>query len=128
MAHSSCTADISLPCSPYAFDGDKIRGAVCRLWSHLLGGYQSCLQKGKHLENGSYATLFNSGKFLKTKPRESQSYISTLIITQIFQQFIDDQCSSADTYSIKLFDNIVASKRLWGREAPIPGNNICLHF
>lgn len=114
--HGKCVFGVHLVC-PVAFKPDQVRAAFVRCFASLLYTYRKYLHiaSGDRRKAGMYYH-FNMEHFIKSKPQEEGAYISMLRETQAFSEFIHERESKrADDPSVKLFDEIILSKRNRGK-------------
>ncbi|PWW75255.1 DENN-domain-containing protein [Tuber magnatum] len=115
-AHARCSSQIGLPC-PVAFHSDQVRAAFVRCFASLFYTYRKFL--GPAIGDGKKAGniyKFNMEGFLKSMPQENSMFIQMLEQTQAFSEFIHDRESKkASDPSIKLFDEVILSKKNRGK-------------
>jgi hypothetical protein len=107
---------ITLVC-PSAFRPEQVRAAFVRCFASLLYTYRRFLRpaKGEQRANGMFYKFDMEG-FLKSLPHDTAEYLTTLQDTQAFNEFIHDvETIKPDDPSIKLFDQIILSKKNRGR-------------
>ena len=122
--HGRCAHQVCLVC-PVAFHEDQVRAAFVRCFASLLYTYRKFLQpaSGTARQQGKLYR-WNSEGFLKSLPREASDYVSTLISTQSFNEFIHDrELLPPNHTTVKLFDQIVLSKRNRGASSLFSKSN-----
>lgn len=116
VAHPRCVEQISLPC-PAAFSADLVRAAFVRCFASLLITYRRHLHSasGDRKKSG-LIYHFNMDAFVRSVPSENAEYMNMLRQSQAFNEFIHERESiRAEDPSIKLFDEIILSKRNRGK-------------
>jgi hypothetical protein len=111
-AHARCAGQICLVC-PVAFHQDQVRAAFVRCFASLFYTYRKYLSPatGASKKEGKLYK-WNGDGFLKSLPREAASYVSGLLNTQAFNEFIHDRESiSPNDPKVRLFDQIILAKR-----------------
>ncbi|KAK5127639.1 hypothetical protein LTR85_006980 [Meristemomyces frigidus] len=114
--HIRCLPSVCLVC-PVAFRADQVRAAFVRCFASLFYTYRKYLHpaSGERRKAG-LIYHFNMDQFLKSVPHGDSEYMHMLRQTQAFNEFIHDRESTrAEDPSIKLFDEIILSKRNRGR-------------
>jgi len=115
-AHPRCISQIVLVC-PVAFRPDLVRAAFVRCFASLFFSYRKFL----HPANGERRKAgllyhFNMDAFIRSLPSENVEYVKMLRETTAFNEFIHERESKrAENPSIKLFDEIVLSKKNRGK-------------
>ncbi|KAI9717722.1 MAG: hypothetical protein M1828_007125 [Chrysothrix sp. TS-e1954] len=115
--HDRCIGFVSQVC-PSAFHPDQVMAAFVRCFASLFYTYRkfmgpAMLDKRKA---GGQIHQFNWDGFMKSVPHENADYIAMLRQTQAFNEFIHDrEYLKPDDPSIRLFDEIILSKRNRGR-------------
>ena len=98
---------------PTAFRADQVRAAFVRCFASLFYTYRRFLHpaSGERRKAGM-VYHFNMDQFLKSCPHGDGEYMAMLRDTQAFNEFIHERESTrAEDPSIKLFDEIILSKR-----------------
>jgi hypothetical protein len=115
-AHARCAQQITLVC-PSAFRSEQIRAAFVRCWASLLYTYRRFLKPSTTEQKiNGMVHKFDMEGFLKSLPHETADYMATLRETQSFNEFIHErETRKGDDPSIKLFDQIILSKKNRGR-------------
>ncbi|QIW98277.1 hypothetical protein AMS68_003795 [Peltaster fructicola] len=114
--HPRCITQVSLVCSS-AFRPDQVRAAFVRCFASLFYTYRKFLHpaSGDRRKAGLYYH-FNEEQFLKSLPHGDSDYMNVIRQTQMFSEFIHErEATRAEEPSIKLFDEIILSKRNRGR-------------
>ena len=114
--HPRCIPSICLVC-PVAFRTDQVRAAFVRCFASLFYTYRKFLHpaSGERRKAGMIYH-FNMDQFMKSVPHGDDEYMHMLRQTQMFNEFIHERESTrAEDPSIKLFDEIIMSKRNRGR-------------
>lgn len=112
IVHHRCLSGVTLVC-PTAFRSDQIRAAFVRCFASLFYTYRRFLHpaSGERRKAGM-VYHFNMDQFLKSVPHGDNEYMTMLRETQGFNEFIHERESTrAEDPSIKLFDEIILSKR-----------------
>ncbi|KAF2101053.1 dDENN domain-containing protein [Rhizodiscina lignyota] len=115
-AHGRCAMKIYIVC-PAAFHADQIRAAFVRCFASLLYTYRRFLgpANSEQKKNGMMSKFSPEG-FLRSMPHEAVEYMQEFQQTQAFNEFIHErETTRADDPSIKLFDQIILSKKNRGR-------------
>lgn len=116
QAHAGCVSQTALVC-PVAFRPDLVRAAFARCFASLLYTYRRCL----HNASGDRRKVgmlyhFNMDAFVKSVPAEHAEYLTMLRETQALNEFVyERETTRGEDPSIKLFDEIILSKRNRGR-------------
>lgn len=116
--HSRCVPAVCLVC-PNAFRADQVRAAFVRCFASIFYTYRRYLHpaSGESKKSG-LIYRFNMDAFLKSVPHGDSEYMNMLRGTQMFNEFIHERESTrAEDPSIKLFDEIILSKRNRGRSS-----------
>ncbi|KAF2719515.1 DENN-domain-containing protein [Polychaeton citri CBS 116435] len=116
VVHARCVPAVCLVC-PLAFRADQVRAAFVRCFASLFYTYRKYLHpaSGERRKQG-LVYHFNMDQFLKSVPHGDSEYMHMLRQTQGFNEFIHERESTrAEDPSIKLFDEIILSKRNRGR-------------
>lgn len=116
FAHGRCAHQICLVC-PTAFHADQVRAAFVRCFASLFYTYRRFLgpASSEQKKQGMLCN-FNSDAFLRSLPHETAEYMQEFQQTQAFNEFIHErETTKADDPSIKLFDQIILSKKNRGR-------------
>jgi len=111
-AHHRCLNGVTLVC-PTAFRSDQVRAAFVRCFASLFYTYRRFLHpaSGERRKAGM-VYHFNMDQFLKSVPHGDSEYMAMLRETQGFNEFIHERESTrGEDPSIKLFDEIISSKR-----------------
>jgi len=114
--HPHCLSAIHLVC-PTAFRADQVRAAFVRCFASLFYTYRKYLHpaSGERRKQG-LVYHFNMDSFLKSVPHDNAEYMGMLRQTQAFNEFLHErEATRADHPSIKLFDEIILSKRNRGK-------------
>ncbi|KAK3714232.1 hypothetical protein LTR37_008034 [Vermiconidia calcicola] len=114
--HARCIGTVCVVC-PVAFRADQVRAAFVRCFASLFYTYRRFLHpaSGERRKAGM-VYHFNMDQFLKSVPHGDSEYMQMLRQTQGFNEFIHERESTrAEDPSIKLFDEIILSKRNRGR-------------
>ncbi|KAH7061343.1 AEX-3 domain-containing protein [Macrophomina phaseolina] len=116
ISHPRCLNQICLVC-PSAFQADQVRAAFVRCFASLLYTYRRFLgSPNSDAKKSGMLYSFNMDGFLRSMPSENQEYFNMLRETQAFNEFIHERESTrSDDPSIKLFDQIILSKKNRGR-------------
>ena len=115
-AHSRCLPQITNVC-PSAFRPEQVRAAFARCFASLLYTYRRFLRpaKGEQKTNGMLFKFDMEG-FQKSLPHDTAEYLAALSETQSFNEFIHEvEVTKPDEPSIRLFDQIILSKKNRGR-------------
>ena len=119
ISHHRCLPTITLVC-PIAFRADQIRAAFVRCFASLFYTYRRSLHpaSGERRKAGLHYH-FNMDQFLRSVPHGDTEYMNMLRQTQAFNEFIHErEAKRADEDpSIKLFDEIILSKRNRGKQS-----------
>jgi hypothetical protein len=115
-AHSRCLQRITLVC-PSAFRSEQVRAAFVRCFASLLYTYRRFLRPSKSQQRTNGMLFkFDMEGFLKSLPHDTAEYMNALQDTQAFNEFIHDvQMTAPSDPNIKLFDQIILSKKNRGR-------------
>jgi hypothetical protein len=122
--HTPCLSAVTLVC-PLAFRADQVRAAFVRCFASLFYTYRRFLHpaSGERRKAGM-VYHFNMDQFLKSVPHGDSEYMHMLRQTQGFNEFIHERESTrAEDPSIKLFDEIILSKRNRGRTSIFSKSN-----
>ncbi|KAI6871023.1 DENN-domain-containing protein [Hortaea werneckii] len=122
--HPRCLPSVTLVC-PVAFRPDQVRAAFVRCFASLFYTYRRHLHpaSGERRKAG-LIYHFNMDQFLKSVPHGDSEYMNMLRQTQAFNEFIHERESTrAEDPSIKLFDEIILSKRNRGRTSLFSRSN-----
>ncbi|OQO02859.1 hypothetical protein B0A48_11142 [Cryoendolithus antarcticus] len=114
--HPRCLQSLSLPC-PRAFHADQLRAAFVRCFASLFYTYRRHLSpaSGDRKKSG-LLYHFDMDGFLRSVPHGDGEYMAALRQTQMFNEFIAErEALPATSPEIKLFDEIILSKRNRGR-------------
>ncbi|KAK0653360.1 DENN domain-containing protein [Lasiodiplodia hormozganensis] len=116
IAHPRCLNQICLVC-PSAFLPDQVRAAFVRCFASLLYTYRRFLgAPSSDQKKSGLMYSFNIDGFMRSMPSENQEYFAMLRETQGFNEFIHErETTRSDDPSIKLFDQIILSKKNRGR-------------
>ncbi|KAB8606211.1 hypothetical protein FH972_025842 [Carpinus fangiana] len=115
-SHHRCTEQICLVC-PEAFHPDQIRAAFVRCFASLLYTYRKFMSPAiaEQRRTGDLFK-FNMDAFIKSVPHDHGDYLSMLKETQGLNDFIGERLQKpASDPSIRLFDEVILSKRARGR-------------
>jgi hypothetical protein len=118
IAHSRCIEAITIVC-PIAFRADQVRAAFVRCFASLFYTYRKFLHpaSGERRKAG-LIYHFNMDQFLRSVPHGDSDYMNMLRQTQAFNEFIHErECTRGEDPSIKLFDEIILSKRNRGHKS-----------
>ncbi|KAL1639766.1 hypothetical protein SLS58_007664 [Diplodia intermedia] len=96
---------------------NQVRAAFVRCFASLLYTYRRFLgAPSSDQKKSGLLYSFNMDGFLKSMPSENQEYFAMLRETQAFNEFIHERESTrSDDPSVKLFDQIILSKKNRGR-------------
>ena len=122
--HYQCLGAVCHVC-PVVFRADQIRAAFVRCFASLFYTYRRFLHpaSGERRKQGMFYH-FNMDQFLKSVPHGDSEYMVMLRQTQAFNEFIHERESTrAEAPSIKLFDEIILSKRNRGRTSIFSKSN-----
>ena len=122
--HYRCLEAITLVC-PTAFRAEQVRAAFVRCFASLFYTYRRFLHpaSGERRKAGM-VYHFNMDQFLKSVPSGQNEYIQMLRETQAFNEFIHERESQrAEDPEIKLFDEVILSKRNRGRTSLFSKSN-----
>ncbi|KAK4496397.1 hypothetical protein PRZ48_012377 [Zasmidium cellare] len=114
--HGRCSPAVCHVC-PVAFRPDQVRAAFVRCFASLFYTYRRFMHpaSGERKKQG-LIYHFNMDNFLRSVPHGDSEYMNMLRQTQAFNEFISERESTrAEDPSIKLFDEIILSKRNRGR-------------
>ncbi|PKC07971.1 DENN-domain-containing protein [Rhizophagus irregularis] len=123
MIHDECLNDVVYPCIPACFDEPKVLEAFLRVFSSLLRNYRSFLinndntTRSRANDDNEFETiedineLFRKDLFLKTLDKDEKAFLSNLIDSQSFSQFITERAiRKSEDYDILYFDEIIKAK------------------
>ncbi|KAK3070412.1 hypothetical protein LTR53_010509 [Teratosphaeriaceae sp. CCFEE 6253] len=116
--HFRCLGAVTLVC-PIAFRSDQVRAAFVRCFASLFYTYRRFLHpaSGERRKAGMIYH-FNMDQFLRSVPHGDSEYMHMLRQTQAFNEFIHErEATRAEDPSIKLFDEIILSKRNRGKQS-----------
>ncbi|PPJ55721.1 hypothetical protein CBER1_08301 [Cercospora berteroae] len=116
--HARCAPSVCVVC-PVAFRADQVRAAFVRCFASLLYTYRRYMHpaSGERKKQG-LIYHFNMDQFLKSVPHGDSDYMNMLRQTQAFNEFIHErEATRAEDPSIKLFDEIILSKRNRGHRS-----------
>ncbi|KAI9671866.1 MAG: hypothetical protein M1831_003394 [Alyxoria varia] len=118
LAHGRCISQICMVC-PVAFHPDQIMAAFVRCFASLFYTYRKFMAStGIDKKKAGQYYKFNSEGFLRSVPHDTVEYMSMLRETQAFQEFAHErETKRPDDPSVKLFDEIILSKRNRGRQS-----------
>lgn len=124
IMHGRCTAAVCLVC-PIAFRADQVRAAFVRCFASLFYTYRRyMLPATGDSKKAGMKYHFNMDQFLKSVPHGDSEYMHMLRQTQSFNEFIHERESiGADDPRIKLFDEIILSKRNRGHKSLFSKSN-----
>lgn len=110
---------------PVAFRADQVRAAFVRCFASLFYTYRRYLNPASgDRRKAGLVYHFNMDQFLKSVPHGDSEYMHMLRETQMFNEFIHERESTrAEDPSIKLFDEIILSKRNRGRTSIFSKSN-----
>ncbi|EMC97616.1 hypothetical protein BAUCODRAFT_459889 [Baudoinia panamericana UAMH 10762] len=117
-AHFRCLSGVCLVC-PNAFRADQVRAAFVRCFASLFYTYRRFLHpaSGERRKAGMIYH-FNMQQFLRSVPHGDSEYMAMLQQSQAFNQFIyEREATRAEDPTIKLFDEIILSKRNRGKQS-----------
>ena len=122
--HYQCLDGVCLVC-PVAFRADQVRAAFVRCFASLFYTYRRFLHPASgDRRKAGMVYHFNMDQFLKSVPHGDSDYMHMLRETQMFNEFIHERESTrAEDPSIKLFDEIILSKRNRGRTSLFSKSN-----
>ncbi|KAF2759442.1 DENN-domain-containing protein [Pseudovirgaria hyperparasitica] len=125
VAHSRCAPQVSLVC-PVAFHEDQVRAAFVRCFASLFYTYRKFMSPASSAQKKSGLMYsFNMNGFLRSMPHENSQYMSMLQQTQAFNEFIHERESMrSDNPSVRLFDEVILSKRNRGKASFFGRSNI----
>ncbi|KAK7179179.1 hypothetical protein DPSP01_012080 [Paraphaeosphaeria sporulosa] len=117
-SHARCADTISVVC-PSAFRPDQVRASFVRCFASLLYTYRRYMGPASSDQKKSGLLYhFKMEEFVKSLPHENVQYIQMLQQTQGFNEFIHERESTrSDDPSIKLFDEVILSKRNRGKSS-----------
>lgn len=117
-AHPRCVNQISLVC-PVAFRPELVQASFVRCFASLFYTYRKFLHNASgERRKAGLLYHFNMEAFIKSVPGENAEYMRVLQQTQMFNEFVYERESTrSDDSSIKLFDEIILSKRNRGKAA-----------
>ncbi|GAB7342175.1 hypothetical protein MBLNU457_g0431t2 [Dothideomycetes sp. NU457] len=107
---------VQLVC-PSAFRPDLVRAAFVRCFASLFYSYRKFMQSasGERRKAGLFYH-FNMEAFIRSAPNENVVFLKMLQETTAFNEFVHERESKrAEDPSIRLFDEIILSKRNRGR-------------
>lgn len=116
VVHPRCVPKVTLVC-PAAFHADQIRAAFARCFASLFYTYRRSLPSasGERRKAGLFYH-FNEEQFVKSLPHGDSEYMNMIRQTQMFSEFVHErETTRAEEPSIKLFDEIILSKRNRGK-------------
>lgn len=118
IVHHRCVPAVCLVC-PAAFRADQVRAAFVRCFASLFYTYRKFLHPASgDRRKAGLLYHFNMEHFLRSVPHGDTDYMTMLRQTQGFNEFIHERESKrAEDPDIKLFDEIILSKRNRGRTA-----------
>ncbi len=116
--HFRCLAAVCLVC-PIAFRADQVRAAFVRCFASLFYTYRRFLHPASgDRRKAGLLYHFNMDQFLRSVPHGDSEYMHLLRQTQAFNEFIHErEAARAEDPSIKLFDEIILSKRNRGKQS-----------
>ncbi|KAK3647892.1 hypothetical protein LTR56_007866 [Elasticomyces elasticus] len=116
--HFRCLGSVCLVC-PIAFRADQIRAAFVRCFASLFYTYRKFLHPASgDRRKAGMIYHFNMDQFLRSVPHGDSEYMHLLRQTQAFNEFIHErEAARAEDPSIKLFDEIILSKRNRGKQS-----------
>lgn len=116
--HHRCVNAVTLVC-PVAFKADQVRAAFIRCFASLFYTYRKFMHPASgERKKAGLIYHFNMDHFLRSVPHGDSEYMHMLRQTQAFNEFIHERESTrADDPSIKLFDEIILSKRNRGHRS-----------
>ncbi|KAI9247713.1 AEX-3 domain-containing protein [Phascolomyces articulosus] len=126
VTHDSCTDQILHACLPGCFNERKVQEAFLRMFASLLYNYRTGFVDDTQELNGASALAatgdyskklqrgvlyFSKEKFMKQSDKDTRSYLSHLVGSQMFTQFITDRLSKApEDPEILVFDEFIKLK------------------
>ncbi|KAK4575354.1 hypothetical protein LTR86_001208 [Recurvomyces mirabilis] len=118
VVHFRCLASVCVVC-PTAFHADQIRAAFVRCFASLFYTYRKFLHPASgDRRKAGMVYHFNMEQFLRSVPHGDSEYMNLLRQTQSFNEFIHErEATRAEDPSIKLFDEIILSKRNRGKQS-----------
>ncbi|KAL9084769.1 MAG: hypothetical protein Q9159_005054 [Coniocarpon cinnabarinum] len=123
QAHGRCLQGVNLVC-PAAFSQPQVLTAFLRCMASLLYTYRKHLQptpRGEASKSGKLYT-FNRESFLRSLPHDQAGYMVMLTDTQGLAEFIGErETTRPDDPNIRLFDEIILSKKNRGRASSVFG-------
>ncbi|KAK0947179.1 hypothetical protein LTR29_001462 [Friedmanniomyces endolithicus] len=116
--HFRCLPAVCLVC-PIAFRADQVRAAFVRCFASLFYTYRRFLHPAAgDRRKAGLLYHFNMDQFLRSVPHGDSEYMHLLRQTQAFNEFIHErEASRAEDPGIKLFDEIILSKRNRGKQS-----------
>lgn len=125
VVHPRCVPNVTL-CCPTAFRADQVRAAFVRCFASLFYTYRRFMHpaSGDRRKAGLFYH-FNEDQFMKSLPHGDSEYMLMIRQTQMFSEFIHErEATRAEDPSIKLFDEIILSKRNRGRTSLFNKSNV----
>ncbi|KAK5110727.1 hypothetical protein LTR62_005604 [Meristemomyces frigidus] len=118
IVHFRCLPSVTVVC-PTAFHADQVRAAFVRCFASLFYTYRRYLHPASsERRKAGLIYHFNMEQFLRSVPHGDSEYMNLLRQTQSFNEFIHErEAHRAEDPSIKLFDEIILSKRNRGKTA-----------
>ncbi|KAI8139770.1 AEX-3 domain-containing protein [Fennellomyces sp. T-0311] len=126
VTHDTCTDQILHACIPACFNERKVQEAFLRMFASLLYNYRTGFVDDTQELNGGTALAstgdysrkmqrgvlyFSKEKFLKHSDKDTRVYLSQLVSSQMFTQFITDRLSkSSEEPEILVFDEFIKLK------------------
>ncbi|KAI9495919.1 AEX-3 domain-containing protein [Zychaea mexicana] len=126
VTHDNCTNQILHACLPACFNERKVQEAFLRMFASLLYNYRTGFVDDTQELNGAAALAstgdyskkmqrgvlyFSKEKFMKHSDKDTRPYLSHLVGSQMFTQFITDRLSkSAEDPEILVFDEFIKLK------------------
>ncbi|CAG8470634.1 5561_t:CDS:10 [Ambispora gerdemannii] len=124
VAHDDCLSDITHPCIPACFNEAKVQDSFIRVFASLLRNYRAYMPNGNIRNNGNGKSVisetskdlcedefFQKEIFLKNVDREAKPFLSCLMDSQAFSQFIHERLARpADDPEILFFDESITAK------------------
>ncbi|CAG8503397.1 8699_t:CDS:10 [Funneliformis mosseae] len=128
MIHEECLNDICYPCIPACFDESKVLDAFLRVFASLLSNYRYfLLNNDDNTRDSGIGDIFEDGfgvagdtneffkkdLFLKSVEKCSKPFLSNLLDSQSFSQFIAERVMKKSDdldFGIKHFDEVIKAK------------------
>ena len=125
QAHGKCLGEINLVC-PAAFNQPQILAAFLRCMASLFYTYRQYISptpRGEAVKSGKLFS-FSRDAFLRSLPSDQAGYMEMLCETQGFSEFVGErETTRPDDPNIRLFDEVILSKRNRGRASTVFGKS-----